>query len=444
MKGLIFTYLLAYGGAFVSLFRPWYGLLIYVCFAIIRPESLWHWSFEGGGRNFSRIIAIALLVGWAVNGLGRWDFGRSRSTVFALVGLWFWAALSGLLAANDTAAALYYLESVGKIVLPFVVGITLIDSQEKLKQLAWVILISQGYVAWELNLSYLRGFNILGPAGPGYFGGLDNNCVAIAMVTGAGLAFFLGLHERTWWRKWLAFAAAGLMAHTIMFAFSRGGMVGLLLTGFVTFLLIDKRPRHFAFFGLAVVAGLLLAGPEVRARFASAFVDKEKRDASAESRIEMWGQCLQLMAERPVLGVGPDQWTTFAKYRFGWGKRKEAHSLWLQTGAELGFVGLGLLLLFYLGTVARLWPVARRKVPNATEWDVAVARMTIASLTGFMVSAQFVSLEGLEIPYYITLIGAGSLKLRPLPHAAMLSTIAFRPLRTDDRQRVRPGMADRR
>ena len=44
MKGLLFTYLLTYGGAVVSLFRPFHGLLIYICFAIIKPEALWYWS----------------------------------------------------------------------------------------------------------------------------------------------------------------------------------------------------------------------------------------------------------------------------------------------------------------------------------------------------------------------------------------------------------------
>ena len=38
-------------------------------------------------------------------------------------------------------------------------------------------------------------------------------------------------------------------------------------------------------------------------------------------------------------------------------------------------------------------------------------RMVIAALVGFMVAAQFVSLAGLEIPYYVTLVGAGYLKL---------------------------------
>jgi probable O-glycosylation ligase (exosortase A-associated) len=413
VKGLLFVYGLTYGGAVVSLFKPWYGLLIYVCFAIIRPESLWHWAFTGGGQ-FSRIIALALLAGWAINGFGDWSFGRAKTTVFALVGFWCWAALSAIAAARDFDVAFAFLESLLKIVLPFVVGATLIDSHEKIKQLAWVILLSQGYVAWELNLSYFQGFNLLdGNVGPGGFAGMDNNCVAIAMVTGAGLAFFMGMHQEVAWRKWLCFICAGLMAHSIMFAFSRGGMLALVIVGIVAFVLIDKRPRHVAYFAVAVVAALMLAGPEVRERFAMTFVDQEQRDASAQSRVEMWGQCFTLMKENPIVGVGPDHWVDHAQHRFGWGAPKEAHSLWLQTGAELGFVGLGLLLLFYGATMARLWRMARRQV-DATEWEVGVARMIIAAFTGFIVSAQFVSLEGLELPYYITLIGAGTLRLESL------------------------------
>jgi hypothetical protein len=43
--------------------------------------------------------------------------------------------------------------------------------------------------------------------------------------------------------------------------------------------------------------------------------------------------------------------------------------------------------------------------------------MVIASLCGFAVAAQFVSLDFLEPPYYIALLGAGVLKLstRSLP-----------------------------
>jgi hypothetical protein len=53
-------------------------------------------------------------------------------------------------------------------------------------------------------------------------------------------------------------------------------------------------------------------------------------------------------------------------------------------------------------------------------WFADSARMTIASIIGFMVSAQFVSLEALEIPYYVALLGAGSLVVhnRTMSHRA--------------------------
>lgn len=410
MKGLIFTYVLAYGGAVAALFRPWYGLLIYVCFSIIKPESLWHWAFSGGG-NFSRVIFFGLFFGWLINGCGNWNLGRSKATVLAFVGFWMWALASALLVASDQEVAFAFLENLAKILLPFLVGISLIRTEQDLKQLAWVILISQGYVAWEMNLSYLDGFNPLDSnIGTGKFGGMDNNCVAIAMVTGAGLAYFLGAHQTIWWRKWLCFFCAGLMAHTIMFAMSRGGMLALVILGVVSFLLIDKRPKDYAFYALAIFVALMLAGPSVRERFSTVFLDEEERDGSAQSRVDMWKICIRLMQDNPVFGIGPSHFRVHAS-TYGLTDGKLAHTLWLQIGAELGVIGLGFLLLFYLATVFKLWPMARRKAPLASEWDVAVARMIIASFAGFMISAQFVSLEGLELPYYITLIGAGTLKL---------------------------------
>ena len=74
-KGLILTYFLTYGGALVSLGRLFVGLLIYICFAIVKPEALWYWSVPRG--NYSRIIAGALLVAWVLHGFGNWRLGRA-------------------------------------------------------------------------------------------------------------------------------------------------------------------------------------------------------------------------------------------------------------------------------------------------------------------------------------------------------------------------------
>jgi O-antigen ligase len=283
---------------------------------------------------------------------------------------------------------------------------TLIDSPEKLKQVAWVLLLSLGYVALDLNLSYLDGFNRVYEIG---FGGMDNNCVAIAMVTGAGLAFFMGIRETNGWRRWLAFAVAALMAHCVMFSLSRGGMLALVITGGITFLLIPKQPRHYAYFALAVAVALRMAGPTVVDRFQTIFVGEQMRDASAESRLDLWANCWQVMLDNPLLGVGPDHWPLIAA-RYGWPAGKEAHSLWLQIGAEMGFPGIALLLFFYGSCAWGAWQLLQLD-HNFSSWFAGSARVVIASLAGFSVAACFVSLEGLEFPYYVVLLGAGAMKL---------------------------------
>jgi O-antigen ligase len=129
----------------------------------------------------------------------------------------------------------------------------------------------------------------------------------------------------------------------------------------------------------------------------------------------MWQACIETMVQHP-LGIGASNWGEIVE-NFGFRRGKLAHTLWLQIGAELGYVGLALLITFYGGCVVRLWPLTRPRtvVPDPLFRDLA--RMVIAALAGFAVAAQFVSLDLLEHPYYITLIGAGLLKLQSLPPA---------------------------
>jgi O-antigen ligase len=403
MKGLIFTYLLTYGGAAASLINPFIGFLVYVCFALVRPESMWGWALGSGG-NFSRIVAIALLVGWAMQRFGDWNFGRAAATVWCLIG-WMTLFIASAALAPNQAVAWADVETKLKIVLPFLAGVTLIKSIHQVRQLAWVIVISQGYIAFEMNLSYLSGFNRIQEDG---FGGMDNNCVSIAMVCGAGFAFFLGLGETKAWRRWLCFAGAGLMAHCIMIAQSRGGMMALIAVGAVTFAMLPKRPIYFGYLLLALAVGLRLAGPSVWERFGTAFANENgEREGSAESRLYLWSACLDIMSKEPLLGIGPHHFPLIA-HQYDFTKGKEAHTTWLQLAAECGIPCLLFLLGFYLITMWRLWLLSRQLLPV----DPLLAmncQMVIAALVGFMISAQFVTLIGLEIPYYVALVGAGLL-----------------------------------
>jgi O-antigen ligase len=249
------------------------------------------------------------------------------------------------------------------------------------------------------------------------FGGMDNNSISIAMVCGAGLSFFLGLHTESTYLKFLGFISAFLQVHTVMIAFSRGGMLALCCLALVAFILTPKKPSHIFWVTVGFLVALYYAGPEVQNRFFTSFAGSEERDESAQSRLDLWKACWEIMLTNPILGIGPRHFPLLAPL-FGFPLGKEAHSVWLQLGAEQGFVGLGLLFGFYLLTIGKLLPLSFDWTKVENSYYHHFSRMVIAALIGFIVAGQFVSLIGLELPYYVVLVGAGALKLNSLETAS--------------------------
>jgi probable O-glycosylation ligase (exosortase A-associated) len=410
MKGLLFTYGLTYGGALAALVNPFYGFLIYVCFGIIRPEAMWPWSVPAG--NYSRTIAIVLIVAWFAHGCGQWNFGRGKPILLALFAYWSVACLSTLMAPHAELAWTYF-EMLSKILLPLFIGCTLLISTARIQQLMWVIILSQGYVAFEMNLSYFAGFNRLYRQG---FSSLDNNTAAVAMVVCAGVSFFLAMHEKSRLRQAIAGAVFLLCSHAVMFSFSRGALLALICSGMAAFIVLPKRPIYIAALIVAVLVGYRMAGAEVIARFKTTFSEKESRDASAESRLTLWRGCLAEMAQHPLYGIGPDHWKTVAHHH-GVEYGKAAHSLWMQTAAECGFTGLVSLALFFSLCVWRCWRLTLLPDGAIDPQLKDIARMVLCGLCGFIVAAQFVSVGLIEISYSVAAAGIATLRLASLPQA---------------------------
>jgi probable O-glycosylation ligase (exosortase A-associated) len=391
-------------GSILSLSRPYYGLLIYICFSILKPEAIWGHALPI--FNYSRVIAIALLLGWMFNGFGRWQLGRAKPIVTALIGFWLWVGICTVLAPYPELGYIRF-EETAKIVLPILVGLTVIETPEQMRQATWVIVITVGYVAYELNMSYFQGHNMLEKKG---FGSMDNNTAGVFLVTGIGPAFFAGLNGRRWWEKAAGLGICMLLMHAVLFSFSRGAMAAACVTGLAAFILLRKRAIHYLLFLAVVALSLRLAGPEVRTRFSTAFAEEGKRDASAQSRIDLAKTCIDMAASSPVFGVGPDHFPQFS-YLYGWPPGKQAHTTWLQAAAELGVPGFLLLVSFFFLPVVLLYPMINKPPPGADPWFSVQAQIVCSALVGFAVSAYFVSLIGLEMPYYLVMLGACGLKM---------------------------------
>ncbi|MCA9064630.1 MAG: O-antigen ligase family protein, partial [Planctomycetaceae bacterium] len=135
-----------------------------------------------------------------------------------------------------------------------------------------------------------------------------------------------------------------------------------------------------------------------------------KHEASAQSRLDLWKDCWELFQKDPIMGCGPDHWPLHSE-SFGWTPMKEAHSLWVQTATEMGIPGITLLLSFYGICMWHCWRLLRRVHPDDPPWVGDACRLTLASLCGFAVAAQFVSLETLEVPYYVNLLGISTVMI---------------------------------
>ena len=163
------------------------------------------------------------------------------------------------------------------------------------------------------------------------------------------------------------------------------------------------RPARWALVAAIVltVVGPVLAGrggDDGRARPEAGFGATTQRFANVRSnRYAYWDVALDSFADRPLVGVGSGGWgTEWLRERPIGEAARDAHSVELETLAELGLVGLGLLALAF-GGVAGAAVVLQRRDPQVAagasagltvwlahatlDWDWELPAVTLPALT---------------------------------------------------------------
>jgi hypothetical protein len=118
--------------------------------------------------------------------------------------------------------------------------------------------------------------------------------------------------------------------------------------------------------------------------------------ALASNRYDFWRVALKAFAAQPVRGVGAGGWQVWwLRYRSFGGFARDAHSLPLQTAAELGLIGLLLLLTFFAGVALSGRTALRMSAPCAAgplagfvvyaahaplDWDWQIPALTLVAL----------------------------------------------------------------
>jgi len=97
--------------------------------------------------------------------------------------------------------------------------------------------------------------------------------------------------------------------------------------------------------------------------------------------------------------------------------------------------------MFFVLTIRNLWPLVRgREAVFGSERSLLAAGVMM-SMVGYIVSAQFVSLQGLEVPYYFAFVGVGLVKRPFRPTVDEKQLVAPTPMsRASDARYPRPGL----
>jgi O-antigen ligase len=185
-----------------------------------------------------------------------------------------------------------------------------------------------------------------------------------------------------------AFAAMPALALALAAAGSRGPVVGVIcgITALLVCLVRTSRSRRripalvVALVAAVILASQLVPGEAIQRSFS--FLSGSGSGVSTNGRSDLWGIAIESIKHKPLLGVGTGGYagiTPEAQY---------PHNLLLETFAELGIIGLLMVLGILASTFARL-KQAWGQLPEEQRGGVAVVTaLFVAAVVNSMLSGD--------------------------------------------------------
>lgn len=393
--------------------RPFIGLLVFTLLAYMRLQDL-TWGFARFER-WSFYVAAVTFAGFVLQPGGR-RFMTSDVRNWLMILLALLVGVSLLSADNlgkeDLQSYTEYAKIIG--VALFTTGVVV--NREYLRMLVYVIALSFAFYGVKNGLAFIiSGGSLVIIDGPG--GMLaDNNDFALALVMGIPLVLHLGLAERRPLLRRSLLACVPLMVLSIVATHSRGAFVSLAAMTLVLAWRSRNRVASFSMLGVVVLLGLLAVPSSYMERVSS--ITSYETDGSAQGRLRAWSVAGNMIADRPLFGVGFDRFranyrgydenvTTADDGRLAPRNTRVAHNSYLQIWAECGSFAFAIyvaLLLISFFDLRRTRIMAEKRFH--TSWIISYAVMFEAALVAFMVGSMFLNRAHFDLFYHFVAIVA--------------------------------------
>jgi putative inorganic carbon (hco3(-)) transporter len=390
--------------------RPFFGVLMWTWVSYFNPHR-YAWTTTVYNFPVAMVVAIPTLLGLIfARKLNRDIF--SRESVLVLL-LWIWMCISMVYALQVPLFAGHIqdgtdkLIQITKILLMTFITMLLVNSPEKLRQLALVIALSLGVRAvWAAIFGFQTGgeFRVYGPQDSFL---ADNNDFALALNMTLPMLYFLIPGEPRRWARiglWVCFFSSIMC---VVLTYSRGGLLGLATVLFLIALL--SRYRIPAILLVAATAMLVITfAPQ-------AWTDRMDKmahgevDSSMTQRLIAWRTGWNLVQDYPITGGGLEAYPDVALFKHyqpeampGGRESSGPHSIYFQVLGELGFPGLALFLLLLASCFLSMRTLrSQAKQRDRSHWAIPYTRMFEVSLAAFAVSGAFLGRAYFDLWYEI-------------------------------------------
>jgi len=391
--------------AILTLANLEFGLLAFVFMTYIRLYNII--ELHGGPSlqlPFMAFLVLLILIHWVIERHFP-EISIKLVVLFSMFGVSTF--LSYLYAGNmvDAQDALETFIKGGSVAV--IVGL-IFTKKEYMRGIVWTLVLVGGILGSVSVFQYLTssftndfwGFgtavveNIVGGTNDYRLSGSlgDPNLFAMVMVVLVPLALERAFTEKKKILKILAIYALIVIVMTIVFTFSRGGFLSLLVV--IGFLVLWKKPPlTYLLIGLVLfILSFSILPPSYTQRMAtltdvfSQDTTEMRNEVSFRGRFSEAGVAWIMFRDHPIIGVGPGNYNSeYMNYsrQLGWDPRVEArgaHNLYLEVASEQGIVGLTIFLFILYSVFAGLVRSSRKfKKLN----QPGLADMSIALMIGF-------------------------------------------------------------
>jgi len=389
-------------GLYMSLRAPFYALMLYLWIAHFRPQS---WAWAGWLHDIPMSLIAAILVfGYTLLAHRRYTMNPLQMfmILFCIMG-----AVSAYYSLAPDQSWRWYPDFLKVVAVTYVLSI-LVDDLHKFRVAGLVIAFSLGAEAAKQGLVGM----ILHPGGKNsnaipHLG--DNNGVGLGMVI--LFAIIVGLYQASterWQRVLLALLGTGVLLRGVT-TYSRGAFLTLAVLSLLLWLQ-EKRKFRNALVVVAAVMAFMSVMPESYFQrmdtISEVFEEEGVQEASAASRIYMWGLAVEMANDYPFTGVGFNAYgNAYSSYdtmggRFG--LNRSAHGSIPGVLADTGYIGAILYVSVFL--TALLYTMRIKRLAQFLERGAEIHIYATAlqnALICFLVGGAFLSYMYYEIVWHV-------------------------------------------